>query len=147
MQVTYIPLVGVFFIHHTICTNSFIGAVLYTMLANKRKEYYSIGALAAAALLLEGALTRFLAVAQFYHFAFLVVSLALLGFGASGSLLSLFPRWYSGNGASAKRDHLGRLLTVSGVGFAASIGLLFFTVNLLPFDSYNITCRRSQVML
>ena len=32
------------------------------------------------------------AVAQFYHFAFLSVSLALLGFGASGSALATFPR-------------------------------------------------------
>ena len=30
-------------------------------------------------------LTRIFSVAQFYHFAFMVVSLALLGFGASGT--------------------------------------------------------------
>ena len=51
-----------------------------------------IAILAAATLLLETTLTRLLAVAQFYHFAFLVVSLALLGFGASGTALSLLPR-------------------------------------------------------
>ena len=37
-------------------------------------------------------LTRLFAVAQFYHFAFMIVSLALLGFGASGTLLALLPR-------------------------------------------------------
>lgn len=114
------------------------------MLLNRRIEYFCVGALAAAVLLLEGALTRFLAVAQFYHFAFLVVSLALLGFGASGALLSLFPHWYSMN--SDGQENLGRLLAVSGVGFAASVGLLFFTVNLLPFDSYSITWDRRQVL-
>ena len=46
-----------------------------------------VAALAAASLLLESTLTRLLAVGQFYHFAFLVVSLALLGFGASGTVL------------------------------------------------------------
>ena len=54
-----------------------------------RRTALSVAALAAAALLLESALTRLLAVAQYYHFAFLVVSLALLGFGASGAFLSL----------------------------------------------------------
>ena len=54
-----------------------------------RRTSLSVAALAAAALLLESALTRLLAVAQYYHFAFLVVSLALLGFGASGTFLSL----------------------------------------------------------
>ena len=54
-----------------------------------RRTALSVAALAAAALLLESALTRLLAVAQYYHFAFLVVSLALLGFGASGTFLSL----------------------------------------------------------
>ena len=47
--------------------------------------------LSAAALLLQVALTRVFSVAQFYHFAFLVVSLALLGFGASGTALALWP--------------------------------------------------------
>ena len=51
-----------------------------------RRTALSVAALAAAALLLESALTRLLAVAQYYHFAFLVVSLALLGFGASGDI-------------------------------------------------------------
>jgi len=96
-----------------------------------------VAALAAAALLLESTLTRLLAVAQFYHFAFLVVSLALLGFGASGTLLSLFPR-------------LGRiptrtLLSWSGLGFAAATGVAYAVVNLLPFDSYSIAWDRRQI--
>ena len=45
--------------------------------------YAGVAILAAATLCLESALTRLLAVAQYYHFAFLVISLALLGFAAS----------------------------------------------------------------
>jgi hypothetical protein len=44
-----------------------------------RHQFIGVGILAAGALLLESTLTRLLAVAQFYHFAFLVISLALLG--------------------------------------------------------------------
>ena len=43
----------------------------------------------------EVVLIRILAYLQWYHFAYLVISLALLGFGASGTLLHLFrPFWH-----------------------------------------------------
>ena len=45
-------------------------------------ERASLFLLSAATLIFEINLTRLFSVAQFYHFAFLVVSLALLGFGA-----------------------------------------------------------------
>jgi len=45
----------------------------------------------AATLLYEVALTRILAIAYGYHFAFLAISLGLLGLGASGPLLGLRP--------------------------------------------------------
>src|SRR6201982_31311 len=43
-----------------------------------------IGARSVAALLLELALTRLFSVVLFYHFAFLAISIALLGLGAGG---------------------------------------------------------------
>ena len=52
-------------------------------------RYLGIGALSAAVLLLELMLTRVYSVTQGYHFAFLAVSLGLLGFGASGTLLAI----------------------------------------------------------
>jgi hypothetical protein len=91
-----------------------------------------------------------LAVAQFYHFAFLVVSLALLGFGASGSILSIFPgisgsTEASGEPATRAKKNSGPLLRASGVGFAVSTALAYGIVNLLPFDSYSIAWERRQV--
>src|SRR5690606_17565899 len=95
-----------------------------------------MGLLSGAALLLQVTLTRFFSVAQFYHFAFLVVSLALLGFGASGSLLVIWPRlrgaafhpWYA-------------------LGFALTIVLAYLFANHLPFDSYSIAWDSHQVLL
>jgi hypothetical protein len=101
-----------------------------------RRTGLSVAALAAAALLLESALTRLLAVAQFYHFAFLVVSLALLGFGASGSFLSL-------RKSPAPSPHIYRL---AGAGFAASTLLAYAAINWLPFDSYTIAWERRQLL-
>jgi hypothetical protein len=95
--------------------------------------------------MLESTLTRFLAVSQFYHFAFLVISLALLGFGASGTILSIFPNWFS-SGSSKDIDKLGRLFAISGIGFALSVGVAYAVMNWLPFDSYSIAWDRRQVL-
>ena len=46
-----------------------------------------------AALLLELALTRLFSVVLFYHFAFLAISIALLGLGAGGVFAYLFKQW------------------------------------------------------
>ncbi len=108
---------------------------------------FKISLLAAAALMFESTLTRFLAVAQYYHFAFLVVSLALLGFGASGSILHLraVRRW----SAQAIEANLAsrRLMLLSGTGFSGSVIFAYGIVNLLPFDSYRVAWDYRQVVL
>jgi len=52
------------------------------------RHYGGIFLLSLATLVLELALTRVLSVALWYHFGFLVISTALLGFGASGVVLA-----------------------------------------------------------
>ena len=49
--------------------------------------YLGVFLTSSAALLLEVSLTRLFSVILWHHFAFMVVSMALLGYGASGSLL------------------------------------------------------------
>jgi hypothetical protein len=110
------------------------------------RTYLGVFTLSAAALILESSLTRLLAVAQYYHFAFLVVSLALLGFGASGSLLTLFPRWLFRTDQINQSQGRGRLLVISGVGFGSSLILAYGVMNWLPFDSYSIAWDQSQVL-
>ncbi|MFO8037682.1 MAG: hypothetical protein R6U57_13750 [Anaerolineales bacterium] len=102
------------------------------------RETLGIGFLAAATLIFETTLTRFLGVAQYYHFAFLVVSLALLGLGASGTFLSLFP--------SLTNLDISPLLTWVGLGFSLSVALAYGGVNWIPFDSYSIAWERIQVL-
>ena len=95
-----------------------------------------MGLLSAAVLLSQVALTRVFSVAQFYHFAFLVISLALLGFGASGSLLALWPRL---RGAAWRPWY--------ALGFGLGTPLAYLFVNALPFDSYAIAWDRAQLVL
>src|SRR5687767_2129125 len=95
-----------------------------------------MGILSASTLLLQVALTRIFSIAQFYHFAFLVVSLALLGFGASGSLLVLFPQLRN-----------QRLSPWYAIGFAVTAFLAYLFINHFAFDSYSIAWDSTQVLL
>lgn len=56
------------------------------------RELSALGLVSASVLGLELALMRSLSISRWYHFAYLVVGLALLGFGASGTWLALARR-------------------------------------------------------
>jgi len=99
---------------------------------------YSVAILGAATLLLETTLTRFLAVAQFYHFAFLVISLSLLGFGASGTMLSISKR--------LRNTPINELLPLSSLGFSFTVAVTITILNYLPFDSFSIAWDRQQYL-
>ncbi len=51
--------------------------------------YVAIALVSAAALAYEVLLIRLFSIVQWHHFAHMVISLALLGYGASGAFLSL----------------------------------------------------------
>ncbi len=101
-----------------------------------KATYAGLALLSAAGLLLEISLTRLFALAQFYHFAFMAVSLALLGFGASGSILVLRPAW---RGAGWERR-------LPGLAFAFALADLgsYLLANALPFDSFSIAWDARQ---
>lgn len=91
----------------------------------------------AATLTLEISLTRLLSVAQWYHFAFMVVSMALLGYGASGSFLSSFP-WL------LNREAPQTLVLVSWF-FSFSALFAYVISNFIPFDIARISWDRWQI--
>ena len=49
--------------------------------------------ISAAAIAYEILLMRVLSIVQWHHFAYMIISLALLGYGASGSFVALNKRW------------------------------------------------------
>jgi len=88
--------------------------------------YLGLGLVSAAVLLLELTLTRVFSVSLWYHFAFMVVSIALLGVGASGSFVTI--------ARDRLRADLHRALFRAGLLFAlATLGTLAIAVA-VPFD-------------
>lgn len=81
-------------------------------------------------------LLRILSVADFYHFAFLIVSIALLGFGISGSFLPFFVN-------RVKTERL--LYLIFSMCFSVSIVVSFLAVNFIPFDSFKIAWEARQL--
>lgn len=94
--------------------------------------YVTIGLVSAATILLELSLLRLFAVQQFYHFAFMAISLALLGAGASGSILSYCGRPFSP--------------AVMSLAFALSTLGAYLVINYLPFDSFSIAWDSRQLL-
>jgi hypothetical protein len=92
---------------------------------------------------LESAFTRMLAVAQFYHFAFLSISLALLGFGASGSILTIMERRAN---TTVNRLECNRILAIAGIGFSVFVAVSYGVVNFIPFDSFTIAWEPHQIL-
>src|ERR1700684_1738767 len=71
-----------------------------------------LGLTSFAALLLELALTRLFSVVLFYHFAFLAISIALLGLGAGGVFAYLLKKRLASTGT---RTLAARLCIVSSI--------------------------------
>ncbi len=102
--------------------------------------YLGVACVAAAGLAFEITLTRLFAVAQGYHFGFLAVSFALIGFGASGTALALRP--HSPREAESLCTPLARLAVLFSLSLVGS----YLAVNYLPFDSYRIAWERLQLV-
>jgi spermidine synthase len=104
-----------------------------------RRHYIGIFLLALATLLLELSLTRVLSVANWYHFGFLVISTALLGFGASGTVLTLWT-------GLRERVPLDRALAALCVAFGVTTILSFWLMQRIPFDPFKLLVDRRQLV-
>jgi hypothetical protein len=70
------------------------GVRLTSDLLAKPRIYLGVFLISASVLMLELILTRIFSVKLYYHYAFMVISLALLGSGASGVYVYLFPEFF-----------------------------------------------------
>ncbi len=96
-----------------------------------------------SALAYEILLARCFAVSQWHHLAFMVISVALFGFGASGTVLSLLdarrPGWEE---RMSRPEALGRLLCL----FSLTAVAAFVLVNRLPLDYARLPFQPIQAL-
>jgi len=95
------------------------------------RHYAGIFLLSMATLLLELSLTRVLSVALWYHFGFLVISTALLGFGVSGVVVALWTKL-------REQIPLDTALAWITLLFGVLTILCFWLMQHVPFDPFSL---------
>ncbi len=74
---------------------------------------FAVACASTSTIALELVLTRIFSVTMYYHFAFLAISVALLGLAAAGSAIFVFPRVF-------RKERALRLASLFMIGFAVS---------------------------
>ncbi|MCX6163315.1 MAG: hypothetical protein NTU73_00365 [Ignavibacteriae bacterium] len=98
---------------------------------NVKPSYFAgIFLISLATLLLEFTMTRVLSVSLWYHFAFMIISVALLGFGVSGVVFTMSKK--------LREYKTEKLLTILSMCFGASVIVCFLIMNLIPFDPFSL---------
>ncbi|MGH2575814.1 MAG: hypothetical protein ACRDFC_08970, partial [Ignavibacteria bacterium] len=89
-------------------------------------------------LMLEFTLIRVLSVSLWYHFAFMIISIALLGFGISGVTLAVSDKIH--------KSGTSNLLTIISFIFALAILISFYLTNKIPFDPFSLLVDNKQFL-
>jgi SAM-dependent methyltransferase len=98
----------------------------------------AVAVISAAILAYEVLLVRLFAIVQWHHFAYLAISVALLGFGVSGALLAVFKDWVEPRAAA--------VFAFSATVFAATAPIAFLLSQSLPFNALEVVWAPSQLL-
>jgi hypothetical protein len=98
----------------------------------------SIGLLSAAIIAFQLVLMQILSIVQWHHFAYMVISVAMLGFGAAGTVLSLFRAWLINHSDTM----IPSLMIATGLFMSLVVG--WSQVSFVRFDSYLLFADYSQ---
>ncbi len=110
-----------------------------TSLPANKYRFIGIFLLSFSTLLLEISLTRVLSVALWYHFGFLVISTALLGFGASGTVLTIWNNL-------REKISLDKAMTWICILFSISTLFSFWLMQHIPFAPFSLLTDSSQLL-
>lgn len=106
---------------------------------NAYKLPLSVAVLSAAIIAFQLALIQILSIVQWYHFAYMVISIALLGFGTAGSLLAIFQK--------SLINHTEVLLPflMTGTGIVMSLVTDVSQLPFIRFDSYLLFAEYTHI--
>ena len=105
-----------------------------SIMAHLLKLSFTIFLCSFSTLSFEIILMRIFSISLWYHFAFLIVSIAMLGTGASGTLLSLYPRLKNSS-------HISTYCLLLGTSIIGS----YLISNQLPFDPVQLSWSKAQL--
>jgi len=94
--------------------------------------------ISAAALGLELVLVRALSIGHWHHFSYLVISTALLGFGAGGTFVTI--------GSRLLRSHYRGMLWGFAFGLALAVPFVFQLSQKVPFDELQLIWDARQIL-
>jgi spermidine synthase len=98
----------------------------------------AISLVSAGALAYEVLLTRLFSIIQWHHFAYMAISIALLGYGASGSFLALFQ--------DRLRSRFTAVFALSAALFGVSAVAAFALAQRLPFNALAVIWEQRQLL-
>lgn len=104
-------------------------------MATDRKTPFTILLCSLASLAFEVTLTRIFSISLWYHFAFMIISIAMLGLAASGAALAIFPRM-------KKVEWISRYSLLLGI----AIPLSYLIANTVHFDPVQVAWDRGQLL-
>ena len=81
---------------------------------------------------------RLFSIGQWSHFAYMIISLALLGFGASGSVIFLAQSWLM------KRFQW--MYSISGVIYSISVPCCYVLNQYVPFNPFMLVWQPGQML-
>ena len=100
----------------------------------------AVGLTSVAVIAFQLVIMQILSISQWHHFAYMVISMAMLGFGAAGTVLALFRNFFK----NYYEQLLPVLFTVAGITMAATVWLSGL---LGDFDAFLLFFERTQVGL
>jgi len=101
-----------------------------------RPPFIAIGLLSACVLAYEVLLTRLFSIVLWHHFAYMIISAAMLGYGASGTALTLLKEKIT--------PHFGALYVMSAVALAILMPAAFLLAQQIPFNPLELLWDKTQ---
>jgi hypothetical protein len=105
---------------------------------SRQRLIISLGLHSAAIIAFQLSLMQLISIVQWHHFAYMIISVAMLGFGASGTLLALAREWLI-----KRSDRIVPLLMTSS-GLFMMIAFQITRLEFFRFDVYLLFVERSQ---
>ncbi len=105
--------------------------------------YLALFFISSSTLAYELILMRLFSIIQWYHFAYMVISVALLGFAASGSLLSVLSSRRSGR---SLQERAGLYFPLICLLILIFIPITFFVAQKIPFSPFELAWQKKQYL-